>query len=203
MLKQGYVLVAASKFPPRSLVKFFCRYISPCQMTILGLFFGCLAGVSIPFFPPVVPLVIVLVSVMCDFLDGAMARYSRKTSKLGAALDKMSDAIVELALLLGIAFVDPEQRMWGLVVVVSYIATYNLFFVVVGYKLFKIPLNTFTFSHGIVGRAELLLLIGFFAFFPQWFAQLMIVTITLGVIIFVQTAIKLASLVLRDRKHLV
>jgi phosphatidylglycerophosphate synthase len=65
-----------------------------------------------------------------------MARYSGETSKLGAALDKASDAIVELALVLGIAFVDPEQRMWGLIVVVSYVAMYNLFFAVVGYKLF-------------------------------------------------------------------
>ena len=71
------------------------------QVTAAGLCFGTASGVAIAYreLPPA--LLLLLVSVFCDALDGALARIFSRATGFGLAFDAAADRCVELAVVIG------------------------------------------------------------------------------------------------------
>src|ERR1043165_247925 len=84
--------------------------ISPIALTIVA----GIAGVSIlPALAlgfPLIAFALLLFSGYFDTLDGSLARHYQKTSSRGAALDIVSDRVVEFAIILGLYLAAPGVR---------------------------------------------------------------------------------------------
>jgi phosphatidylglycerophosphate synthase len=75
---------------------------SPNQYTLNSIAFGIFCFVSLVFRNFILALIFFLISAILDFVDGAVARYSGKVTKVGAYLDTISDRFVEGLIFLGI-----------------------------------------------------------------------------------------------------
>jgi CDP-diacylglycerol--glycerol-3-phosphate 3-phosphatidyltransferase len=84
--------------------------ITPAALTITGLFFSALAGLSY-LVSPVLAGCLALVGGICDFSDGCWARTSGMESPRGAFLDSVLDRFGESFLLVGIwAYLNRDPR---------------------------------------------------------------------------------------------
>lgn len=87
----------------RIIGKFFAKKIglSPNQYTLLAVFLALVCLYFLTRLSLAGALVFFVLAALLDIVDGAVARYSRKTSKEGAYLDTVCDRYVEGIILLG------------------------------------------------------------------------------------------------------
>ncbi|MGB8310939.1 MAG: CDP-alcohol phosphatidyltransferase family protein [Halobacteriota archaeon] len=85
--------------PPAQFVH---RYgITPNMVTTIGLCFGIASGIAIAYRELLPALVLLLVSVFCDVLDGAIARTFDRVTAFGLAFDSVADRCAELSVVIG------------------------------------------------------------------------------------------------------
>ena len=101
----------------RPLVRLLARTgISPTVITLLGFLLAVGAAVLAGRGSFIIAGVVLLVAGLFDIMDGALARYTQKTSIFGAVLDSTLDRCSEVALLLGISFwyAGQQELRWVL-----------------------------------------------------------------------------------------
>lgn len=85
--------------------KFFAKLgLSPNQYTLISLVFASLCFFSLVKNNLSLALVFFLLAAFLDFIDGAVARFTRRATKQGAYLDTICDRYVEGIILLGFLF---------------------------------------------------------------------------------------------------
>ncbi|MCB1149753.1 MAG: CDP-alcohol phosphatidyltransferase family protein, partial [Chlamydiia bacterium] len=89
-----------------------------------------------------------------DVLDGAVARLTNRTTDAGAALDIISDRLVESAVILGLYLGAPEERALLSLLMLSSILLCVTSFLVVGIFSQNDSLKSFHYSPGLMERAE-------------------------------------------------
>jgi phosphatidylglycerophosphate synthase len=81
------------------------RYrVTPNVVTGLGLLLGITSGVSLAHRAVPFALLLLLVSVFCDVLDGAVARTFHLKTTFGLAFDSVADRCTELSVVIGALF---------------------------------------------------------------------------------------------------
>lgn len=103
-----------SKFKPiateflKPVVNVIGKRLKPNQITLIGLFFGFLAFFLIIRHELILGAIFVLLSGICDFLDGLVARVQKTVTTFGGFLDSVIDRYVDVLifLALGIHGVD-------------------------------------------------------------------------------------------------
>jgi phosphatidylglycerophosphate synthase len=97
--------------------------ITPNQVTIANTALGLLAAASIAmgrYWPPLVGVLLLLVSVTIDGVDGELARMKLAQSNFGGLLDAVTDSIVNFATFVGVAIAaykmggSPYLKLFGL-----------------------------------------------------------------------------------------
>jgi phosphatidylglycerophosphate synthase len=78
--------------------------LTPNQYTLISLVFAFFCFLSLVKNNLVLALIFFLLAAILDFIDGAVARFSQKTTKKGAYLDTICDRYVEGIILLGFLF---------------------------------------------------------------------------------------------------
>jgi CDP-diacylglycerol--glycerol-3-phosphate 3-phosphatidyltransferase len=93
--------------------------VTPNALTLTNLALNIVAAYFIATGHFIVGGVLILVSGLFDLLDGALARFSKKTTKFGAVLDSTVDRISEAATLSGLLvwYVSQEYATPGIVLV--------------------------------------------------------------------------------------
>jgi CDP-diacylglycerol--glycerol-3-phosphate 3-phosphatidyltransferase len=93
--------------------------VTPNALTLTNLALNIVAAYFIATGHFIVGGVLILVSGLFDLLDGALARFSKKTTKFGAVLDSTVDRISEAATLSGLLvwYVSQEHATPGIVLV--------------------------------------------------------------------------------------
>ena len=84
--------------------------INPNIITLLGLFISIFAGVLFASGNLAAGALFILVSGVCDMIDGAIARSQNRKTKFGGFLDSTCDRFADAAIIIGImysGFVDP------------------------------------------------------------------------------------------------
>jgi len=84
--------------------KFFSEFLTPNQYTLLSLVFVLFCFFSLVKNNLALALIFFLMSAFLDFIDGAVARFTKKATKKGAYLDTICDRYVEGIALLGFLF---------------------------------------------------------------------------------------------------
>lgn len=92
--------------------------VTPNALTCFGLLLSCGAAVLIALKQPFIAGFVVIVSGLFDMLDGALARYTGKSTDFGAILDSTLDRLGETAVLLGLLiFFVRDYSTIGIIVV--------------------------------------------------------------------------------------
>ena len=150
-------------------------------VTAAGLGIGLAAALAIALGAPLVGLVLILLSRLCDGLDGAIAKKTRPTD-LGGYLDIVFDFLFYGAIPLGFALLDPAQNaLPAAVLLLTFYANGASFlaYAILAEKR-KIATEvrgtkTFFFSTGLAEASETIIAFCLFCLFPAWFPVIALV----------------------------
>ncbi len=78
--------------------------ITPMGMTLAGILISILGAVYVALGDFIVGAILLLVSGLCDTIDGSLARRQGKVSKFGAFIDSTGDRVSDLAYYMGLIF---------------------------------------------------------------------------------------------------
>lgn len=122
------------------------------QVTFIGFAIGALTGVSIYFDFPYLAVFLLWLSGFLDAVDGSMARKT-KPSAWGTLLDVGFDRLVEISVILGLAFRFPDS-MWALLLLSVSIIYAMTVFLTVGAVSEKKGIKSFYYQAGLAERTE-------------------------------------------------
>ena len=132
-------------------------HITPNQITVAGLLGSALAGAVLGWGHLRIGGALVLGGSALDMLDGALARATGKSSKVGALLDSVVDRLAEALILLGllIYFARLGSLQEIILIFLSFVASVLVSYVKARAEGLGIPCNV-----GIVTRPERIILLG-------------------------------------------
>lgn len=122
------------------------------QVTMISFFIGVSSGFFIYFDQPIVAVVVLWISGFLDAVDGTMARLT-KPSSWGTVLDVTLDRLVEISVILGLAFAFPDV-MWALLLLSVSIIFSMTIFLTVGAVSEKKGMKSFYYQAGLAERTE-------------------------------------------------
>jgi phosphatidylglycerophosphate synthase len=122
------------------------------QVTILSFIIGVSSGFLVYFNQFILAVIVLWVSGYLDAVDGTMARKT-KPSAFGTVLDVSFDRVVEISVILGLAFRFPEA-MWALLLLSTSIIFAMTIFLTVGAVSEKKGIKSFYYQAGAAERTE-------------------------------------------------
>jgi phosphatidylglycerophosphate synthase len=140
------------------------------QVTTIAFVIGASSGLFIYFDYPVWAVVVLWFSGFLDAVDGTMARLT-KPSAFGTVLDVSYDRLVEISVILGLAFRFPEA-MWALLLLSVSIIYAMTVFLTVGAASEKKGIKTFYYQPGLAERTEGFLLFTFMILLTDYLVPL-------------------------------
>jgi len=120
------------------------RGVTANQVTMLGFGLGVTAMLSIALQAYLLGLGLILLSRLCDGLDGAVARFTHSTD-LGGYLDIVLDFIFYSAIVFGFVLAQPDHATAGAFLIFSFIGTGSSF---LAYSTFAAKRGLTTSSRG-------------------------------------------------------
>ncbi|MCA1031497.1 CDP-alcohol phosphatidyltransferase family protein [Bacillus timonensis] len=126
--------------------------LSANQVTTISFFIGASSGVFFYFDYPIIAVVVLWLSGYLDAVDGTMARLT-KSSPWGTVLDITFDRLVEISVILGVAFRFPDIQWALLLLSVSIIFSITIF-LTVGAVSEKQGMKSFYYQAGLAERTE-------------------------------------------------
>ncbi|WP_059103042.1 CDP-alcohol phosphatidyltransferase family protein [Shouchella shacheensis] len=126
--------------------------LSANQVTMVSFVIGFSSGVWIYFDQPILAVIALWLSGFLDAVDGTMARLT-KPSAFGTVMDVTFDRIVEISVILGLAFRFPEV-MWALLLLSVSIIFSMTVFLTVGAVTDKSGMKSFYYQAGLAERTE-------------------------------------------------
>ncbi|RWZ52197.1 CDP-alcohol phosphatidyltransferase family protein [Halobacillus fulvus] len=136
------------------------------QITVVALFVGLATSVLYVLGYPILAVVMLWLSGFLDAVDGTMARHT-KTSPFGTVMDITFDRIVEIGMIVAIAYVHPEV-LWPLLLLSVSIIISMTIFLVVGAVSEKAGIKSFYYQAGVAERTEGFLLFSIMLLFPDF-----------------------------------
>ncbi|SIS45872.1 CDP-alcohol phosphatidyltransferase family protein [Salimicrobium flavidum] len=143
------------------------------QVTVFAFLIGIGASVSYIAGLPWLAVLFLWLSGFLDAVDGTMARHS-ETSLFGTVMDVTFDRLVEIGIILAVAYVHPEVLGPLLLLSVSIIFSITVF-LVVGTVSEKAGMKSFYYQAGVAERTEGFLLFSLMILLPQWLLYLTLV----------------------------
>ncbi|AKG04872.1 CDP-alcohol phosphatidyltransferase [Salimicrobium jeotgali] len=136
------------------------------QITVLAFLTGIGAAVWYIAGAPWAAVLFLWLSGFLDAVDGTMARRT-STSPFGTVLDVTFDRIVEIGIILAIAYVHPEV-LWPLLLLSVSIIFSMTVFLTVGTVSEKQGMKSFYYQAGVAERTEGFVLFSLMILLPQW-----------------------------------
>lgn len=175
----------------------FLDMFTPCQITVAGGISGILSAACIILSSPLSATILLLLSGLCDTLDGSLARHDNHTSNWGCALDIFTDRVVECAMILGLFFVNTSQRAVPcMLMLISILLCITSFLLVGIFSSQEDSDKSFDYSPGLMERAEAFLFFITMTWVPALF-ELLAYAFTL--LVFITSFIRLYQFKLYSR----
>lgn len=127
--------------------------VSANQTTVVALFAGISAAVSVYFGYYIIGVILLWISGLLDVLDGTIARKTGSTSSIGTLMDILFDRIIEIGMLLVLTFMDKSLAI-PVVFVLSSIIISMTIFLTVGALVEKEGYKSFYYQAGLMERTE-------------------------------------------------
>lgn len=136
------------------------------DVTVLALVLGLLSGVFIYLKMPIASLILLWGSGYLDAVDGSIARVKGSTL-FGTVMDVTFDRVVEISLILGIAFRYPDQQLNLIILTCSIIISMTVF-LTTGVMSDKISEKSFYYQTGLAERTEGFVMFSLMIVFSQY-----------------------------------
>lgn len=143
--------------------------VTPHHLTIIALLTGVATLPAIAYGQRMIALALLAFSGYCDTLDGSLARAKGQASPQGAALDIVSDRIVEFAVTLGLFFYAPQERALDSLLMLGSVLICITSFLVVGIFSENNSQKSFFYSPGVMERTEAFACFALMIAFPGLF----------------------------------
>lgn len=143
------------------------------QVTHIAFVIGVSSGIWIYLEQPLLAVLVLWFSGFLDAVDGAMARKS-SSSAWGTLLDISYDRLVEISVILGLAFLYPDS-MWALLLLACSIIWAMTIFLTVGTLTEKKGMKSFYYQPGLAERTEGFILFTLMILFPTYLTILTLV----------------------------
>jgi archaetidylinositol phosphate synthase len=140
--------------------------LSANQVTYIAFLIGLSTGPLIYFEYPIWAVFALWLSGFLDAVDGSMARLT-KTSPWGTVLDVSFDRLVEISVILGLAFRFPDV-MWALLLLSVSIIYSMTIFLTVGAVSEKQGMKSFYYQAGVAERTEGFILFSLMMIFTDY-----------------------------------
>ena len=127
--------------------------LKPNHITVLALIFGIISAILIYFDKLILSIIILWISGYLDSVDGAMARMKGESSSWGTLLDVTFDRIVELGMILVLAFKFPKSRLALLFLTMTILISMTIF-LTVGALSKNNGVKSFRYQAGVAERSE-------------------------------------------------
>ncbi|WP_404460320.1 CDP-alcohol phosphatidyltransferase family protein [Sutcliffiella horikoshii] len=140
--------------------------LTPNQVTVISFCIGVSSGAFFYFGLPIIAVLVLWISGFLDAVDGTMARKT-KSSPWGTVMDVTFDRLVEISVILGVAFVYPEIQWALLLLSVSIIFSITVF-LTVGAVSEKQGMKSFYYQAGLAERTEGFILLSLMMLLPPF-----------------------------------
>ncbi|NMH67587.1 CDP-alcohol phosphatidyltransferase family protein [Bacillus sp. RO3] len=150
----------------RTAKQFLKKGLSANQVTVGAFIIGSATGLVYYSGSPVIAVILLWLSGFLDAVDGTMARLT-KPSPFGTVMDVTFDRIVEISVILGIAFLHPDI-MWALLLLSVSIIISMTIFLTVGAVSEKQGMKSFYYQAGLAERTEGFILFSIMMLFPSF-----------------------------------
>ncbi|KGX89873.1 CDP-alcohol phosphatidyltransferase family protein [Pontibacillus marinus] len=153
--------------------------LTPNQVTFIAFLVGISAGGFYILKLPIIAVIVLWISGFLDAVDGTMARLTTP-SPFGTVMDITFDRVVEIAIILAIAFVHPDV-LWPLLLLSVSIIFSMTIFLTVGAVSEKQGIKSFYYQAGLAERSEGFILFSIMMLFPSllWWSTLAFFTVEL------------------------
>lgn len=125
----------------------------PIQISITAFVFGVGACLSLYLGYSIVAVILLWISGIFDALDGTVARLTGKSSDLGAFMDITFDRMIEIGLILALAFLDPVSSQMLVVLTGTIVLSISIFLTVGGFAK-NTGKKSFYYQAGVAERTE-------------------------------------------------
>lgn len=154
---------------------------TPNGVTILALAFGLIAAGLYALGFPGWSIFFLWMSGLCDAIDGTLARCTQRMSAWGTLLDVTFDRIVEIAILIVIAWHHREHALGVLVLMGTFVIAMTVF-LTVGALSAKQGNKSFYYQPGVIERTEGFVLLTLMIAFPLFLQPIILLFLILEVI---------------------
>ena len=161
----------------------FCNNFLPVNITLLAFIIGISSGVFVCYKLYVLGVILLWLSGLFDAVDGNVARLTNTQSKLGAQIDIVSDRLVELSIIWGLAL-NHKESLYAMLLLVSAILISMTVFLTTGMISANNTKKSFYYQAGLMERTEgfiastfMVLLHNYLTLFTYIYAILIIFTI--------------------------
>ncbi|MGG3912261.1 CDP-alcohol phosphatidyltransferase family protein [Bacillus sp. es.034] len=144
---------------------FLSKGLTANQVTVTAFIIGSVTGLVYYLGFPVMAVLLLWLSGFLDAVDGTMARLT-KPSPFGTVMDVTFDRIVEISVILGVAFLHPDI-MWALLLLSVSIIISMTIFLTVGAVSEKQGMKSFYYQAGLAERTEGFILFSLMMIFPS------------------------------------
>ena len=138
--------------------------LSANQVTVLSFVIGASTGLFVYFGHPWIAVSALWLSGYLDAVDGSMARATRP-SPFGTVMDVTFDRIVEISVIVGVAFLYPDI-MWAALLLMASIVISMTIFLTVGNVSENNGVKSFRYQAGLAERTEGFLFLTAMMVFP-------------------------------------
>ena len=121
-------------------------------LTVVGMLIGVLAALLVVNDHAVAGVIVLWLSGLIDAADGTLARLTRP-SAIGAILDITFDRVVEVAMIVALAYLYPDARL-SLVILAGIIAIAMSLFLSIGAAVTNQSIKSFHYAPGLGERTE-------------------------------------------------
>lgn len=151
------------------------KNIKPIQVTILALLIGIIPSILIIGSNLIVlPVIILWISGLFDVVDGNMARISNQKTDIGGFCDIVFDRIVELSIILSLAY-KYSNSSFELLILTSSILISMTIFLTVGALVKNRREKAFKYQAGLMERTEGFVFFSLMMIFRKYTGQIAIV----------------------------
>ena len=148
--------------------------ITPNTITLIAFITGILAGGLISINHLKSASLLLILSGLCDVLDGTVARISQQSQKIGAYIDLISDRMVEAAIVVGFTILYPQHYFAYILFFVAVMLHFSTF-IVAGSLFPNMGKKSMHYDHSIVERAEAFVVFAIMISLPQYIFPLLMV----------------------------
>ena len=141
-------------------------HISPNMVTFIAFITGIISATLVCVDCLAPALLFLLISGVCDVLDGTVARMTNQSQKVGAYIDLISDRMVESAIILGFTLLYLQHYLAYIVFFIAVLLHFSTF-VAAGALFPNMSKKSMHYDRSIVERAEAFVIFAFMMLFPS------------------------------------